>query len=175
MSMFTDMADVSATGRINTHSFVLAAAGYLCVNFEIRNLQNTGDIEMSVYLSSDIGTRFNGIGCALRVTLSMSVNIDITGARMRPTLTTSWMSVYSSDTGITIYYYYVLCIISMFCICIIVIIIIISSSSIIIKGEEDTPRRRKRATTSSRRAPSRPAATTRRRSIYLREYTTYVI
>ena len=36
MSMFTDMADVSATGRINKHSFLLAAAGYLCVNFEIR-------------------------------------------------------------------------------------------------------------------------------------------
>ena len=36
MSMFTDMANVSASGRINKHSFVLAAAGYICVNFEIR-------------------------------------------------------------------------------------------------------------------------------------------
>ena len=34
--MFTDMADVSAIGLINKDSFVLAAAGYLCVNFEIR-------------------------------------------------------------------------------------------------------------------------------------------
>ena len=36
MSMFTDMANVSAIGRINKHSLLLAAAGYLCVNFEIR-------------------------------------------------------------------------------------------------------------------------------------------
>ena len=36
MSMFTDMANVSAIGRINKHSFWLAAAGHLCVNFEIR-------------------------------------------------------------------------------------------------------------------------------------------
>ena len=35
MSMFTDMANVSAIGRINEHSFLLAAAGYLCVNFKI--------------------------------------------------------------------------------------------------------------------------------------------
>ena len=35
MSMFTDKANVSAIGRINKHSFWLAAAGYLCVNFEI--------------------------------------------------------------------------------------------------------------------------------------------
>ena len=36
MSMFTDMANVSASGRINKHSFLLAAAGYICVNIEIR-------------------------------------------------------------------------------------------------------------------------------------------
>ena len=36
MSMFTDMTHVSASGRINQNSFVLAAAGYICVNFEIR-------------------------------------------------------------------------------------------------------------------------------------------
>ena len=30
------MANVSATGRINKHSLLLVAAGYLCVNFEIR-------------------------------------------------------------------------------------------------------------------------------------------
>ena len=35
MSMFTDVANVSAIGRINKHSFLLAAAGHLCVNFEI--------------------------------------------------------------------------------------------------------------------------------------------
>ena len=29
------MPDVSAIGRINKQSFLLAAAGYLCVNFEI--------------------------------------------------------------------------------------------------------------------------------------------
>ena len=55
MSMLTDMANVSASGRINQHSFLLAAAGYIFINFEIRgegpNFQNTGDIEMSVYLS----------------------------------------------------------------------------------------------------------------------------
>ena len=31
----SDKADVSALGRIDNYSFVLAAAGYLCVNFEI--------------------------------------------------------------------------------------------------------------------------------------------
>ena len=60
MSMITDMADVSAIGRINKHSFVLAAAGYLCVNFKLGergpNFQDTGDIEMSVY-SSDTGIK----------------------------------------------------------------------------------------------------------------------
>ena len=65
-----------------------------------RNFQNTGDIEMSVYLS-DTGTRFKGIGCALRVTCAMSVNIDIRGEGVRPTLTTSRMSVHLSDTGLS--------------------------------------------------------------------------
>ena len=55
MSMFTDMANVSASGRINKHSFLLAAAGCSCVNFEIRgrgpNFSNTSDIETSVHLS----------------------------------------------------------------------------------------------------------------------------
>ena len=53
---------------------------------------------MSVYLS-DNGTRFKGIGYALRVTCAMSVNIDIRGEGVRPTLKTSRMSVYLSDTG----------------------------------------------------------------------------
>ena len=52
-----------------------------------------------VYLS-DTGTRFKGIGCGLRVTYAMSVNMDIKGEGVRPTLTTSVMSVYLSDTGI---------------------------------------------------------------------------
>ena len=64
-----------------------------------QNFQNTGDIEMSVDLS-DTGTRFKGIGCALRVTFAMSVNISIRGEGVRPTLATSRMSVYLSDTGI---------------------------------------------------------------------------
>ena len=55
MSMFTDMAHVSATGRINKHSCLLAAAGIFASTSELgergRNFQNTGDIEMSVYLS----------------------------------------------------------------------------------------------------------------------------
>ena len=55
---------------------------------------------MSVYLS-DTGTRFKGIGCALRVTFAMSVNIDIKEEGISPTLTTSRMSVYLSDAGRT--------------------------------------------------------------------------
>ena len=66
-----------------------------------RNFQSTGDIEMSVYLS-DTGTRFKGIGCALRATFAMSVNIDVRGDGVRPTLTTSRMSVDLSDTGISL-------------------------------------------------------------------------
>ena len=56
---------------------------------------------MSAY-SSDTGTRFKGIGYALRVTCAMSVNIDIRREGVRPTFTTSRMSVYLSDTGIVI-------------------------------------------------------------------------
>ena len=64
-----------------------------------QNFQSTGDMEMSVYLS-DTGTRFKGIGYALRVTCAMSVNIDIREEGVRPTFTTSRMSVYLSDTGL---------------------------------------------------------------------------
>ena len=49
-----------------------------------------------------IGTRFKGIGCALRVTRAMSVNIDIREEGVRPTFKTRRMSVYLSDTGIII-------------------------------------------------------------------------
>ena len=54
---------------------------------------------MSVYLS-DTGTLFKGIGCGLRVTCAMSVNMDIRGEEGRPPLKTSRMSVSLSDTGI---------------------------------------------------------------------------
>ena len=36
LPMFTDTGNVSAIGLWDKHSFVLAAAGHLCVNFEIR-------------------------------------------------------------------------------------------------------------------------------------------
>ena len=75
MSMFTDMANVSASGRINKHSCLLAAAGYSCINFEIRgrgpNFSNTSDIEMSVYLSD------TGISIAMIISISMIMIIAI--------------------------------------------------------------------------------------------------
>ena len=46
-----------------------------------------------------LGTQFKGFGCAIRLTFAMTVNIDIRGEGVRPTLTTSRMSAYLSDTG----------------------------------------------------------------------------
>ena len=52
MSMFTDMANVSAIGLWNKQKLVFAAVGYLDLNFEIggagRDFQNTSDIKMCI-------------------------------------------------------------------------------------------------------------------------------
>ena len=70
MSMFTDKRKVSAIGRINEHTFCYLLRRIFVPTLKLgergRNFQNTGDIEMSVYLS-DTGTRLKGNRCALRV------------------------------------------------------------------------------------------------------------
>ena len=59
--MFTDMAHVSAIGRINKHSFCQLLRGIFASTLKLGergpNVQNTGDIEMSVYLS-DTGMNY---------------------------------------------------------------------------------------------------------------------